>query len=201
MKKIKLVLLLISLGSLCWAGGFDGGFGFGIFQLSNMDPAGMNTILSNHGYPEIERKANLDFGGGGYFVRDRLLIGFEGGSLSTGVTKGNGQEVQLDGGFLSVNAGYGLWKKDKNMIFVNAGLGFAGLTLSVKVQEGILDTYRQKSMNGLIGKIGLAYVRRMGGFIAGVEAGAIQPMSGLDIEGNRVGTTLLIRLLLGGGIF
>ncbi len=201
MKKVKLVLLAISLNSLCWAGGFDGGFGFGIFQLSNLDPAGLNSILRDQGYPEIERKTNLDFGGGGYFVKDRLLIGFEGGSLSTGVTKRDGKEVQLEGGFLSVNIGYSLWKRDKNMILANAGLGYAGLTLSVKVQEGVLDTYRQKSTAGLIGKVGFAYLRRIGGFIAGVEAGAIQPLSGLEIDGKRAGTTLLIRLLLGGGIF
>jgi len=189
--------MLISVQALA----FEAGFGFGFFQMSYLSAGNLNSLLRDHGYPEIESKFRLDFGGGGYFVKDRILVGLEGGSLSSGVTKSGGRETRLEGGFLTADLGYMLWKKEVNMVYANVGLGYAGLTLSVKEQEGVFDTYKLRDISGGIGKVGVGYMRRFGGFIMGVEIGAIHPLFGLEAEGRRMGTVFITRLLVGGGIF
>ncbi len=196
------VSALLYLGSSALAGSFlTGGFGFGFVQASYMNPGSLNGLLKDHGYPQVENKVGIGFGGGGYGIKGRLMFGLEGGSLSTGITRKGGQETWLGGGFLSVNLGYGLLRRERDVIYVNGGIGYAGLSVSVKTQGGVFDTYKQKDLRGSIGKVGVAYIRNTKGLIIGFEAGAIQPLLGLVADGRRVGTTFFGRILVGGGGF
>ena len=185
------------LGSSVWAGGF----GFGFLQGTRMDPAGLNTFLRNNGQPELERKLGLDLGGGGYFMKGSLLIGVEGGSISMAATRSAGKKVTLGGGYLTINGGYGLWRSGGNLIYANAGLGYSAMSIDIKEASGTFDTYKIRSLDGIVGKVGIAYLRKIHWAIVGTEAGIIQPLSGLEADGNRLGTTIFIRLLLGGGAF
>ena len=194
---MRKLLALLLINSFVWAGGF----GFGFLQGTSMDPAGLNAFLRNNGEPELERKLGLDLGGGGYFTKDRLLVGVEGGSISMASTRSGGKKVSLGGGYLTLNVGYGLWKSGENLLYANAGLGYSAMSIDIKEASGTFDTYKIRPLDGIIGKAGIAYLRKVRWVLVGTEAGIIQPLSGLDADGNRLGTTLFIRLLLGGGVF
>ncbi len=197
MGKLRLALVLGFIGSWAWAGGF----GFGFLQATSIDTGDLNTFLRENNQPEIDRKLGLDFGGGGYFVKEDLLLGLEGGSLSMVPTERGGKEVSLGGGYLTFNLGYGLLKREKSFVYTNIGLGYSAMTLAVKEQEGTLDTYKVKDLEGVVGKLGIGYIRRLSKLFIGAEIGGIHPLSGLDAEGNKIGTTFFLRFLIGGGSF
>lgn len=197
MDKLRLALVFGLIGSSVWAGGF----GLGFLQATSMDTGDLNNFLRDNNQPEIERKLGLDFGGGGYFVKEKLLLGIEGGSLSMVPTEREGKEVSLGGGYLTFNLGYGLLRREEDFVYTNIGLGYSVMTLAVKEQEGALDTYKVKDMEGVVGKLGIAYIKRLSRLFIGAEIGSIHPLSGLDAEGNKIGTTFFLRFLIGGGSF
>jgi hypothetical protein len=83
-----------------------GGRGFFMVGANTMDIDKLNARLKNNGYQTFS-KTGIAFGGGGFGILNRLIIGGEGFGVSLGSKSGT---VGADTYKTSLNGGYGLFK-------------------------------------------------------------------------------------------
>jgi hypothetical protein len=123
------------------------GRGFFMAGVQAMDIGCLNSRLRANGYGDFSDTFS-SFGGGGYGIMGRFLIGGEGAGVFTG-----GESATLGGDYFkaSLNGGYGLlrlayiaYRHNGFILYPTFGLGGGGLALSVS-QEATLpfDQYLQ----------------------------------------------------------
>lgn len=197
-------------------GGF---FAVGV-QFANLGP--LNDRLDEAGYPTFGPEM-VSLGGGGYGVKNRVLLGGEGHGLITSDKGHNGRNVSVGGGYGLFKLGY-LFRPTSNVRFYpQLGLGGGGLRLEIGDQGNadefgaILDdpnrsaTVDRASLLVSLG-VGLEYEfsrpGKKGGFQLGLRAGyVLSPLnSSWELGETSLGAgpdaTLqgpFLRLTIGGG--
>jgi hypothetical protein len=188
-----------------------------------MELEDLNEALTLNGYPEFD-EVFLTLGGGGFAVRNRLVIGGEGHALiQSEETTTNGQfRTGVFGAFGMFNLGYQVVQSGGLSIYPLVGMGGGGVTLRIRQREVVSfdevleepGRESQMSNGGLLvgGALGMDWFfgsgAGRGGFVVGVRAGYnYSPLqSDWHIGGNDVSggpdtslTGAFLRVSLGGG--
>ena len=119
---------------------YSGGRGFFMGGANNINIGGLNTRLKNNGYREFSETC-ISFGGGGYGLLNRLVIGGEGfGVLSgdrSGVVGSETFKTTLRGGYGLFKLGYVIYKRGGFNIYPAVGIGGGGITLDIGKKETV----------------------------------------------------------------
>lgn len=143
---ICLVLILLGTGNLIYSDqGYFGGFGYFSGGEQRLDLMKLNYRLVNNGFREFEENITT-FGGGGYAVFDRVIIGGEGLGFMTRekFSYNTLYKQQLLGGYGMFKIGYRIFSFGDFDFFLDGGFGGGGLEVrfiqsSLPNFEGILD--------------------------------------------------------------
>lgn len=132
----------------------------------------LNGLLSSNGLPTVESSA-LSFGGGGYMVRGRLVLGGEGhGFLLGDETTADGLTgVRVGGGFGVFVAGMELRPSRTLRVQPRFGIGGGGHSLQIglrdipRLDDVLADPGRGVTLShgGLVRTLGIRIERNMGG--------------------------------------
>jgi hypothetical protein len=201
----------------------SGGSGFFMVGIQNMDLDELNFALTSNGYPDFHDNF-FSLGGGGYGVRNRLVIGGEGHALlqSGETTFDGGFRTSIAGGFGMFNLGYQVVRTGNLAIYPLIGIGGGGITLSISERvtvdfDDVLDDPGRSArlttgafvVGGALGAdwfVPLGNAR--GGMVIGVRGGYnYSPIeTDWDLEGSDVAggpdvalTGPFVRLSIGGG--
>jgi hypothetical protein len=109
-----------------------GGGGFIGMGVRTIDVADLNSTLRRFDYPTFQQHM-LAFGGGGYALRGRVLIGGEGYGLSgQREDRADGTySTRLTGGFGTLNIGYLAAHSERITVYPLIGAGGAGVQLDI----------------------------------------------------------------------
>ncbi len=94
----------------------------------------LNAALAKAGYGRFSENG-VAFGGGGFGIRGRLLLGGMGAGSSNGSMTANGNKVELSGGFGLFDMGYVLFSGSAWRVYPMIGIGGGGFTLKIYSQE------------------------------------------------------------------
>jgi hypothetical protein len=201
----------------------SGGRGFFMIGVQYMDLEDLNIALLDRGYPDFD-ETFLTLGGGGFAVRNRVLIGGEGhGLLQSQQTSPNGAlRTGLFAGYGMFNVGYQVVRSRSLALYPLLGIGGGGTTLlireraTVSFDDVLRDPGRSSSLTkGALlvgGAVGgdwfLPFGSARGGLILGFRAGytyapldAEWRMDGTDVAGGPSAelTGPYVRFSIGGG--
>ncbi len=180
----------------------EGGYGYFAFQVNILGAQAIGDKVEAKGYPAPPANC-LDLVGGGSWLYKRFAIEIEGGGICGGERKIRGKYESLyEGSFLVLSGSYQVIRDKRNLLMVGAGLGGASLAVNVRDRDsrnGDFFTHYIAQSSGSILKGGISYVRKAGKVLITLQGGAIQPITGLTIEGEKLGTSFFIRLGLGFG--
>ena len=227
-------ILLIGLGTLATVHAQDHnhedhppetineGAGYFAVGVQFADLSALNTQLADAGYPTFSTEM-VSLGGGGYSVKNRILLGGEGHGLLTGEQGYQGRNVSVGGGYGLFTLGY-LFRPRRNLrVYPQLGLGGGGLQLEIGSQgdadnfDDVLDDPNRSASVGRASLLvslgaGLEYQfsgpEDSGGFRLGLRAGYM--LSTLESDWSLDDTTLsggpdatmqgpFLRLTIGGG--
>ena len=200
MRTLILKALLFAGTSFTFA--LEGGYGYFAFQVNILGARAIEDKVEAKGYPAPASNC-LDLVGGGSWIYKRFAIEIEGGDICGGERKIRGKyESAYEGSFLILSGWYQILRDKKNMLTVGAGLGAAALSVNVRdrgSRNGDFFTHYIAQSSGTILKGDVSYVRKAGKVLLTLHSGALQPLTGLTIEGQKLGTSFFIRLGLGFG--
>lgn len=200
----KRVLSVVSgfLISVSTALSLDGGFGYGFLQMTFLGDGEVAKGIENRGFPAPPSNCT-DLGGSGYWIFGRFVAGIEGGSLcGTETSKRGSYESTYQGAYMTLNGGYSILKRKNSLVLIDGGLGYAAIDVNVKdssKRAGEFFTHYIATTSGAVGRLSLTAVKRIGKGIFLLQGGLFQPITGLEIEGGRLGTTTFLRLGVGMG--
>jgi hypothetical protein len=206
----------------------DGGMGYSMFGRGTIDLSDLNSKLESKGYSAMSDKFFSAGGGGHRIFASGLIIGGEGHAvLGDEATSGNNKHsVNIGYGFF--NLGYIVYSVQELRFYPLLGLGFGGMTFTIKEDvaslslDDVLDNPGRKaeiSTGGFLLNlaVGMDYLLKFGedekgkaGMVLGLRAGyTFSPFKGdwtmdeLKISGApKLGITgPYIRLMIGGGGF
>jgi hypothetical protein len=120
-------------------GSATGSRGFFMIGGEYVDLEELNATLRQNGYPEFD-ETFLTLGGGGFAIRNRLVIGGEGHALlQSEATTTNGQyRAGVFGGYGMFNLGYQVFRAGGFSLYPLVGVGGGGLTLRIR-QRAVVD--------------------------------------------------------------
>ena len=161
------------------------GRGFFMIGVQQMDLAELNDRFDAADYPESD-DLFLTLGGGGFMLRDRLVIGGEGhGVIGSSETTGDGAfRTRVGGGFGMIDIGYAVMERRGLLVYPMLGVGMGGMMVSINERsspdfDDVLDQPR-RGVNLVQGQfllsagLGIDHVfasRGRGGFAVGIRAG------------------------------
>jgi len=203
-----------------------GGMGYSMFGRGTIDISDLNARLESKGYSTMSDNFFSAGGGGHRIFASGLIIGGEGHAvLGEEATSGNYKNsVQIGYGFL--NLGYIVYSLQELRFYPLLGLGFGGMTFTIKEDvaslslDNVLDNPGRKAEIATGGvllnlAVGMDYLLKFGedktgkaGMVLGFRAGyTLSPFKGdwgmddLEISGApKIGITgPYIRLMIGGG--
>ncbi len=200
-----LLLLLLSVQVFAVEGNLlKGGLGFISTPITLGDFSPVNSALRTRGFPEFRNLPCVGLAGGGYFqLRRNLVAGTRGGSICSFNSSGNDRyEVKVGGGYLLAGLGY-LGSAGRNFLIAELGLGYGGIVADVRdkvSRMGDFHTHHIAKLNALFGGVSLITARWLkGGFFMGLQAEFLYPLSGMYMEGERIGGFYSIGIVVGGG--
>jgi hypothetical protein len=164
-----------------------GGRGFFMIGVEQLDLTQLNEALATHGYPTFSERF-LSLGGGGFAIRDRLIIGAEGHAVvQSDKTTADGEfRTRVMGGYGMFDIGYHILRAGRVAFYPIIGIGGGATALEITERstldfEDVLDQPRRgarvTSAALLVGGgLGVEYFvaasrTRRGGFIIGARAG------------------------------
>jgi hypothetical protein len=107
---------------------------------NNINIGELNTRLKSNGYREFSETC-ISFGGGGYGILNRLVIGGEGFGMSTknesGTVGGETFKTTLSGGYGLFKLGYVVYRKGGFNLYPAVGFGGGGLALEIAKRETV----------------------------------------------------------------
>ncbi|MGH7503297.1 MAG: hypothetical protein ACREL7_16345 [Longimicrobiales bacterium] len=200
-----------------------GGRGFFMVGVEKLELDELNASLTAEGFPTFSQRF-LTLGGGGYFIRGRLILGGEGHTIlqSDETTSDGAFRTRITGGFGMVNVGYQVLRGGRFAIYPLLALGGGAMNLRITERSTLaFDEILQNPRRGanlangafLAGAaLGADWFIPAGeggkGVVLGLRAGfnyaPLEPewsMDGVDIaNGPDAGFTgPWVRLTLGGG--
>lgn len=148
----RFLTTLVSVGALQLFGagissGYDsqalqyaGGRGFFMGGTNIIDIGELNTRLKNNGYHTFSDNL-IGFGGGGYGILNRLIIGGEGFGMSSaaelGTAGGETFKTTLSGGYGLFKLGYVVYRRGGFNLYPAVGFGGGGLALEITRKETV----------------------------------------------------------------
>ncbi len=197
----NVVKALLLAGTSC-AFALEGGYGYFSLQVNVLGAQEIGDKVEAKGYPAPASNC-LDLVGGGSWLYKKFAIEIEGGGICGGEKKIRGKyESAYEGSFLILSGGYQILRDKNNLVMVGAGLGGAAISVNVRDRDsrnGDFFTHYIAQSSGTILKGGVSYIRKAGKVLLTLQGGALQPLTGLTIEGQKLGTSFFIRLGLGFG--
>lgn len=233
MKNFKLILTItviiagLVLGNPIRAQGDSqqgGGRGYFMFGGSKIDIENLNSGLENAGYSTFSDRF-ISFGGGGYGIIKRIIIGGEGHGLIGEEATNESTKTSISGGYGFFDVGYLLYSTDAFNLYPLLGIGGGGVNLKIVERstpsfEDVLENPNRNaelSTGGFLIDLGFGadYLYKLGedegeegGLALGLRMGyTLTPiksswdMDGIDVsDGPDTGVTgPYIRFMIGGG--
>jgi hypothetical protein len=113
-----------------------GGAGFFLVGGTHAGLGDLNSALTSAGYQSFDRNG-WTMGGGGYGLKNRLLIGGEGhGLMFASRATPSGRETRLQGGYGMFDIGTVIHSTDRATIYAVGGIGGAGVQLDIQDRDG-----------------------------------------------------------------
>ena len=207
--------------------GDSGGFGYFLGGTQRLYLGSLKHGLVENGYPAVS-DAFMSFGGGGHFmIRNRFIIGGEGGGLVGDQTTRGPYKVSVGGGYGFFDLGVVAFRHGEFRIYPLIGIGGGGLSVDITdtraasfgdiLRNPARSSHLESGTFLMQGALGVDYLInfsddpfRAGGVLIGLRVGyVINPMYKdmvWDNDGAPIGngpTDVFhgpyVRLMLGGG--
>lgn len=213
---VALVVLAFTAPRLVYGneGAIKGGAGGFMFGLNRFDLADLNTKLKDNAFESLDDNSAF-YGGGGYGIREKVLLGGEGGSFKQNV-RSDSLKVSVSGDYGFFDVGYVILSKGNWRLFPMFGLGGGDIDLKI-TERSSGKLIKDGNDDGMLFQVavGTDYLLKLGGnekggggLLFGIRVGytfALEKWSieDMDILGDLdVGLTgPYVHLIVGGGRF
>jgi len=136
----SMILLLALSAATAFAQERVEGRGFFMAGVQGMDIGDLNSRLRANGYGEFS-ETFASFGGGGYGINGRFLIGGEGTAVIAGgesaTIGGEYFKTSLGGGYGLFKLGYIIYRRDGFILYPSFGIGGGGIGLDITQEATI----------------------------------------------------------------